>query len=123
MSSCAKLAQGFNLLTFQGEKLSSMLSGGCEGTFCPRTRRMDLERELQPKLYRAVASRTDDRVARREVGCLCPIAERTVVGGVVAVMRAVVCAVGIGDGGTIEHVKHLEPELRSEALLECKVLE
>src|SRR5712691_3093183 len=38
-------------------------------------------------------------------------------------MRAIICAVGIGDGGAIENVKHLDPELGTVAFLEREGLE
>src|SRR5207245_5911801 len=44
------------------------ISGWCEGTFCPRTCRMELERELQPKMHYAGASRTEQRIAVSYVG-------------------------------------------------------
>ena len=103
-----------------------MSAAGARAPLCPRTGLepiSPLESELQPKLYRAVASRTDDWIAGGEVGRLTPAAERRGGRGIIAVMRAIVCAVGIGDGGAIEDVKYLEAELGSEALLEREVLE
>ncbi len=93
------------------------------GHIGPRTRLDALEVELQPKLYRAVAARPDDRVARCEVWRLRPVSKRGRVRGVIAVMRAIVCAVRIRDGGSVEHVKHLEAELGAEPLLERERLE
>ncbi len=55
--------------------LSFYFPGRCENTFCPRTGRMDLEHELQPELHHAVASRTDERITGRDVGCGAPAAE------------------------------------------------
>ena len=52
-----------------------MSAARCEGTFCPRTSRMELEAELQPELHHAAASRTDERISGRDVGRGAPAAE------------------------------------------------
>src|SRR5712692_900553 len=84
---------------------------------------LDLEAQLQAQLHRAVASRTDFGIACCEVGCLAPAAERRGAPGVIAVMRAIICAVRIGDGGVIEQVEELDPELGAVPFLEREGLE
>ena len=84
---------------------------------------MDLEAEFQPELHYAGASRTDERIAVCDVGRGAPAAERCGHRRVTPSVIANHSAVGIGDDGVIEHVKHLEPELGAEPLLEHEVLE
>ena len=84
---------------------------------------MDLEAELQAELHHAGASRTDERIAVCYVGCGAPAAERCGYRRVTPSVIANHSAVRIGDDGVIKHVKHLEPELGAESLLEREVLE
>src|SRR5579863_2996349 len=70
------------------------------------------EREIKPHLDVAGASRTDDRIAGRDVGCGAPAAERA--GGRAGVTASTIIIHGaerIGEEGVIEYVKDLEPEL------------
>src|SRR6266478_8853951 len=77
------------------------------------------ERELQPELHHAGASRADQRIAGRDVGSRAPAAEPGAAGIVAdtAATSAHRRAVGVGEIGVIEHVKELHPELGTEPLL------
>ncbi len=101
--------------------------GRCEGTFCPRTSRTDLEGELQPELNVAAAPRTDQGIAGGHVGCGTPAAERAggahVIGSTRSAAITVRRTVRIGDDGLIEDVKELDAELSVVPLLEGEVLE
>src|ERR1700680_3231945 len=81
------------------------------------------ERELQPELHCAGASRTDQRLAGRAVRCLTAAAERSGSRGVGAAAKARRSAVRIGDGGVVKHVKELGAELRAVAFLKPELLE
>jgi hypothetical protein len=93
------------------------------GRLCPRTDRTDLERELQPELHHAAASRTDKRISGRDVGRGAPAAERTGFAQVTAQKAGVRLTERIGDIGLIENVKDLPTELGAEALLPPELLE
>src|ERR1700674_3939699 len=66
-----------------------------------------LERELQPELDIPGAARTEDGIAGYDVGCGAPAAEPRAARKLIARIAAIRCAVGIGDDGVIEQVKHL----------------
>src|ERR1700720_3938181 len=87
------------------ERKERTTGGRREGTFCPRTSRIDLESELEPKLHNASASRSEDRIAVDDVRRPAPATERMGDRGVVADVRANHTAIRIGEIGVIEHVK------------------
>src|ERR1700680_4540142 len=72
------------------------------------------EGELEPELYHAAASRTNQRIAGYDVGCAATAAERAggahVIGSARRAASAVRCAPRIGDDWVIEDVKELDPE-------------
>jgi len=68
------------------------------------------ERNLQPELNVAAGSRTDERIAGRDVGCGAPAAENLGGPHVILCTRATIvsrCAVRIEDEGVIEQIKEL----------------
>src|ERR1700694_2113209 len=83
----------------------------------PRICRRDLEGELQSELHHAAASRADQRIAGRDIGCRAPAAEPTWAARVVTHTPATPAdhrAVRIGEIGVIEHVKELGAELGAQ---------
>src|SRR5437867_13341250 len=81
------------------------------------------EHQLQPELHHTVASRTDERIAGRDVGRGAPTTEPAWARGIIAEVGAIRCAVRIGDNGVIEQVEDLGPELGAVPFLELEVLE
>src|SRR5262249_28077937 len=82
------------------------------------------ERQLQAELNHAGASRTEERIAGRDIGRRAPATER---GwgrpGIYASAPTIRRAVRISDVGVIEDIKQLDTELGVDLLLEPESLE
>jgi len=52
------------------------MSAAVRGRMLPHTGLVDLEHELQPELHHAAASRTDERIAGRDIGRVTAAAEK-----------------------------------------------
>src|SRR6266404_79940 len=79
-----------------------------------------LEREFQTQLNGSSASRTDDRVGGRDVGCRTAATEATRRGIVVRI--TILSTKRIGKVGMIENIEELRAELSTEALAKFPVL-
>src|SRR6202790_5847755 len=107
------------------------VSGNCffgagwpgRGQILPRTSRASSELQLQPELQHTRASRTDQVVAGGDVGSAARGAERPGHRGVNPVEPSRRSSVRIGEQRVIEHIEDLDPDLGTEPLPECKVLE
>ena len=93
------------------------------GHLRPRTELQALEHELQAELHRAAVSRTDDRIAGRDIGRGAAAAECARARGVAAAGVAIHRAEGVGDDGVIEQVEELDPELGVDPLRKLEALE
>ncbi len=85
-----------------------------------------LKRQLQPQLNVAAGSRTDERIAGRDVGCGASAAENARGPHVILCTRATIvsrCAVRIRDEGVIEQIKELDAELGVVPFLEREIFE
>src|SRR6266516_5718502 len=100
---------------------------GFEGDSTPSNLPESLERQLQSELHHAAASRPNEWIAGRDVGCGAPTAERAggshVIGPTRSAPISIRCTVRIGNDGVIEQIKELDPELGVVSLLEREVLE
>src|ERR1700730_6722068 len=81
------------------------------------------EGELEPELYVAGASRSEDRIAVHDIGRRAPAAECLRNRRIVAESGVNHPAVRIGENGVIKHVKELDAELSAVAFLDREGLE